>query len=344
MFYTERYFPHWSFMKKICILIFASIFFAACGNDNSSAPDTNNSSVSMDIGEGYTYAIAHRYDKTTGIMYQRIEACYYHTDSKTFSWEAGAIPLDSNKLTVVGDSMWIGPVEKIIADDPNMQASYDAYENRETLLLSNEHNGIYGKWTMTGCKRTFGETEFKCSSSIGGMRGIARTITITTDSVYNTTVVDLNNLTGKNNLNFSGILYNRLGFDIGDLYIDTLEKKQVIKAISDTAFSIGSQTFTIGSSAKFDKTGMNFYETISSNGKTCTKHEQLGIITKEQCLEGNADFLLSDRGDEDDSYHYEEGPVEGFSMDNRKEFYECTKGLVTEETKNLLNPYSRHNN
>ncbi len=316
--------------------------FVACGDDNSAS--ATNSSDSYDFGEGYTYAIPYKYDESTGIAYQGTSACYYHPDSKTFTWEEGATALDSNKLTVVGDSMWIGPVEKFVADDPNMQASYDAYENRETLLLSNDHNGIYGKWTMTGCKRTFGETEFKCSSSIGGMRGIARTLNITKDSIYNTTVVDLSNITGKNNLNFSGILYNRLGFDIGDLYIDTLEETQVIKAISDTAFSIGSQTFTIGNSAKFDKTGMNFYETISSNGKTCTRYEQLGIITKEQCLEGNANFLLSDRGDENDSYHYKDGPVEGFSIDNREEFYECTKGLVTEETKNLLNPYSRNHN
>ena len=330
-------------MKKLFVLT-ASILLAACGNDNStSATDTEKTS-SNDFGEGYTYAMAHRYDETTGIMYQRIEACYYHRISKTFTWEEAATALDSNKLTIVGDSMWIGPVEKFISENPNEQSSYDAYENRETLLLSNDHNGIYGKWTMTGCKRTFGETEFKCSSSIGGMRGIARTLNITKDSIYNTTVVDLSNITSKNNLNFSSILYNRLGFDIGDLYIDTLAQTQVIKAISDTAFSIGSQIFKIGNSAKFDKTGMNFYETISSNGKTCTRHEQLGIITKEQCLEGNADFLLSDRGDEDDSYHYEEGPVEGFSTDNREEFNECTKGLVTEETKNLLNPYSRNHN
>ena len=331
------------FAHSIAATFFFTIpLFVACGDDNSAL--ATNSSDSYDFGEGYTYAIPYKYDESTGIAYQGTSACYYHPDSKTFTWEEGATALDSNKLTVVGDSMWIGPVKKFVADDPNMQASYDAYENRETLLLSNDHNGIYGKWTMTGCKRTFGETEFKCSSSIGGMRGIARTLNITKDSIYNTTVVDLSNITSKNNLNFSGILYNRLGFDIGDLYIDTLAQTQVIKAISDTAFSIGSQIFTIGNSAKFDKTGMNFYETISSNGKTCTRHEQLGIITKEQCLEGNADFLLSDRGDEDDSYHYEEGPVEGFSTDNREEFNECTKGLVTEKTKNLLNPYSRNHN
>lgn len=370
-------------MKKLFVLA-ASILFAACGDDNSSAPNTDtltsseevtsssssknqevnssstsinssesktasssskknatNSSVSIDFGEGYTYAIAHRYDEATGIMYQRIETCNYHPSTKTFAWEENAIPLDSNRLTVIGDSMWIGPVEKFVADDPNMQQSYDAYENRETLLLSTDHNGIYGKWTMTGCIRTYGETEFKCTSSIARMRGIAKTITITTDSVYTTTVVDLSSITGEiNKLKLSQTLHNNLGFDIGD--IDTLVETQVIKVISDTAFSIGSQTFTKGGSAKFDDTGMNFYETFSSNGKTCTKHEQLGLITKEQCLEGNADFLLSDRDDEKDSYHYEEGPVEGFSLDNRDEYYECTQSLVTEETKNILSPHARN--
>ena len=325
-------------MKKFFVLT-ASILLAACGNDSStSATDTEKTS-SFDFGEGYTYAMAHRYDENTGIMYQRIEACNYHPSTKTFAWEESAIPLDSNRLTINGDSMWIGPVEKNIADDPNMQQSYDAYENRETLLLSTDHNGIYGKWTMTGCERTFGETEFKCTSSIGNMRGIARTITITSDSVYNTTVIDLGNTTDKNiRSDLSQTLHNNLGFDIGD--IDTLVETQVIKVISDTAFSIGSQTFTKGGSAKFDDTGMNFYETFSSNGKTCTKHEQLGIISKEQCLEGNEDFLLSDRGDVDDSY--EEGPVEGFNVDNRDEYYECTQSLVTEETKSILKPFARH--
>ena len=340
-------------MKKFFTLATLAALFIACGDDNSSsATDTetslsessngkaNNSSAGMDFGDGYTYAIVHRYDETTGIMYQRIEACNYHPSTKTFAWEASAIPLDSNRLTVIGDSMWIGPVEKAIADDHDEQQFYDAYENRETLLLSSDHKGIYGKWTMTGCTRTYGETEFKCSSSIAGMTGIARTTIITTDSVYTTTVVDLSNTTRKHDLlNLSKVLYNNLGFDIGNSAIDSLVEAQVIKITSDTEFSIGNQTFTKGGSAKFDKTGMNYYETFSSNGKTCTMHEQLGIITKEQCLEGNEDFLLSDRGDKDDSsYYYKEGPVEGFNLDNREEYYECTKNLVKEETKKILEP------
>ena len=336
-------------MKKAYAVLFGMFMFVACSDDNptSGLDNTQTSKPSTqattDFDEGYTYAIAHRYDETTGIIYQRIETCNYHPSTKTFAWEENAIPLDSNRLTVIGDSMWIGPVEKFVADDPNMQQSYDAYENRETLLLSTDHNGIYGKWKMTGCIRTYGETEFKCTSSIAHMRGIARTITITADSAYTTTVVDLSSTTGKEDKwNLGNILEYNLGFDIGDLIVDSLVKAQVIKVISASEISIGSQTFTRDGSAKFDKTGMNYYETFSSNGKTCTKHEQLGLITKEQCLEKSAEFLLSDRDKSEEQFYYEEGPVEGFSIDNRDEFYECTKGLPTEETKQLLSQYARN--
>jgi len=333
-------------MKKTYAVLFGMFMLAACSEDNPTSGLDNSQTTkpstqaTTDFGDGYTYAIAHRYDETTGIIYQRIETCNYHPSTKTFAWEENAIPLDSNRLTVIGDSMWIGPVEKFVADDPNMQQSYDAYENRETLLLSTDHNGIYGKWKMTGCIRTYGETEFKCTSSIAHMRGIARTITITEDSAYTTTVVDLSSTTGKEDKwNLGNILEYNLGFDIGDLIVDSLVEAQVIKVISASEISIGSQTFTRDGSAKFDKTGMNYFETFSSNGKTCTKHEQLGLITKEQCLEKSAEFLLSDRDKSEEQFYYEEGPVEGFSIDNRDEFYKCTKGLPTEETKQLLSQY-----
>ncbi|SHK93020.1 hypothetical protein SAMN05720762_103421 [Fibrobacter sp. UWH4] len=322
----------------------SSINSSESQESSSSKENTTTPSVSIDFGEGYTYAMVYRYDETTGFFYQGLESCNYHSGTKTFAWEENALALDTNKITIVGDSMWTGPVKKMVSDDPNEQMFYDAYKNVETLSLSTEHNGIYGKWKATGCQRIIGETEIKCTASIGGLEGIARTITITQDSVYNTTVVDLSSTTGKEDKwNLGNILEYNLGFDIGDLIVDSLVKAQVIKVISASEISIGSQTFTRDGSAKFDKTGMNYYETFSSNGKTCTKHEQLGAISKEQCLEGNADFLLSARGDkEDSSYYYKEGPVEGFSLDNREEYYECTKSLVTEETKNILEPFARH--
>ena len=314
--------------------------------ENSSSSETNSSSssvsssgsnfpVSVDFGEGYTYAMAYRYNEAPGIIYQGIESCNYHADSKTFAWEENALALDSNRITIVGDSMWNGPVEKFIADDPDMQDFYDTYENRETLLLSSNHNGIYGKWEVTGCERTFGETEIRCTPYIGSLSGIARTITITQDSVYNTTVVDTSNII-KKKLNIGRILGNYFGFEIGDFHIDSLTEAQVIKVISDEEFSIGNQTFTGFDYAKFDQTGLNFYETISSNDKTCTGHQQLGTISKEHCLEGNADFLLSARDKSEETLYYKEGPVTGFSTDNLDEYYECTRSLVTEETKKIL--------
>jgi len=309
-------------------------------SDSSFNSSESNSPIRMDFGEGYTYAMAYRYDEATGIIYQGIESCNYHAGSKTFAWEENAQALDSNKVTIVGDSMWLGPVEKIIADDPDMQDFYDTYENRETLLLSSNHNGIYGKWEVTGCERTFGETEIRCTPYIGGLSGIARTITITQDSVYNTTVVDTSNII-KKKLNIGRILGNYFGFEIGDFHIDSLTEAQVIKVISDEEFSIGNQTFTGSDYAKFDQTGMNYYETISSNGKTCTRHGQLGFITKELCLEGNADFLLSARDKSEETLYYKEGPVTGFSTDNLDEYYECTRSLVTEETKSILAPFAR---
>ena len=63
------------------------------------------------------------------------------------------------------------------------------------------------------------------------------------------------------------------------------------------------------------------------------------------CKEESAEFLLSDRDKSEEQFYYEEGSVEGFKIDNRDEYYECTKSLVTEETKNLLSPFAKvHNN
>ena len=309
--------------------------------ESSSSVQEASSSVSTDFGEGYTYAMVYRYDEATGFFYQGLESCNYHAGTKTFAWEENASALDTNKITIVGDSMWTGPVKKMVSDDPDEQMFYDAYKNVETLSLSTEHNGIYGKWKATGCQRIIGETEIKCTASIGGLKGIARTITITQDSVYNTTTINPSNMT-ESKLRLGSILANYLDFDISDFHIDSLVEAQVIKVVSNTEFSVGSQTFVIDGSYKFDQTGMNFYETFSSNGKACTKHEQLGAISKEQCLEGNADFLLSARDSTEETLYYKDGPVNSFSTDNREEYYECIRSNVTGETKRILSSVARN--
>ena len=338
-------------MKKIfgytaaASLLFTIPLFVACGDDNSAS--ATNSSDSYDSGEGYTIAMPFKYDEATGIAYQGTSSCYYHADSKTFTWEEGKSALDSNKLTIVGDSMWIGPVKRFASDNPDEQMSYDAYENRETLALSNSHDGIYGVWNVTGCERKLGETNIKCTKYIGNMSGIARTLNITKDTVYNTTFVNLDNLV-QNEIKPANIIRSNLGFDIAEatlsyMLIENIIKKDPMQQLKQS-FSIGNQKFEEEFSFKFDKTGMSYITTLSSNGSTCTKTERLGYITEKQCKEENAEFLLSARDKSEEKFYYEDGPVEGFGIDNREEFNECAKKLPTEETRELLSQYTTNYN
>lgn len=337
-------------MRKYYAFLLGMFTLVACSDSNPSSA-TNNAPSSYDIGEGYTIAIPFKYDEATGIAYQGTSSCYYHSDSKSFTWEENIEPLTSKKLIVKGDSLWMGPIAKSESDDPNVQMTYDTYNNIETLTLSNNHNGIYGTWNVTGCTRKLGETEINCSKFIAGLSGIARTLTYTKDSVYMTTIVDLNNVV-EQDISFGSILDNYMGFDIGDLIIDSLGNAQVIKQLSKQpsnpalrmSFSVSNQVFEIDGYAKFDSSGMNYFESISSNGKTCTKHERLSYIDEKTCKEESAEILLSARDKYDEESYYKEGPVESIVLDNREEFKNCSKELVTEETKNLLNPYSRHNN
>lgn len=329
-------------MKKAYTFLFGSLALAACSDSNPSSA-TNNASNSYDFGEGYTYAIPYKYDESTGIAYQRTSACYYHPDSKTFTWEEGTLALDSNKITIVGDSLWMGPVTKYESENEGEQEFYDAYYNYETLVLSNNHDGIYGEWKVTGCRRDLGSTEIKCKKYIGGISGIARTLNITKDSIYNTTTVDLDNLI-QNEIKPANIIRSNLGFDIAEATLSYMLAESIIKKDPmqqlKQSFSIGNQKFEEEFRFKFDKTGMNYITTLSSNGSTCTKTEHLGYITEKQCKEESAEFLLSARDKSDEKFYYEEGPVEGFSTDNRDEFNECAKQLPTKETRELLSQYT----
>ena len=333
-------------MKKAYAVLFGSFMLAACGEDNSTS--ATGSLNANDFGEGYTYTIPIKYDEVTGRVYQGTYACNYHPDTKKFAWEEYPESLDPSSYKIVGDSLWMGPAEKQISDDPEEQLFFDTYHNYETLSLSNDHNGIYGTWKVTGCKRQLGETDIKCSKFIGGMSGIARTMKITKDSVYITTTVDTDNLE-QNDINIGAILDRNFGYDIGDAIIKQLLVEKTItkepKELLKQSFSIGNQLFEVVSAPKFDASGMNYITTMSSNGKTCTNTQRLGFINEKLCKEESAEFLLSDRDKSEEQFYYEEGPVEGFKIDNRDEYYECTKSLVTEETKNLLSPFAKvHNN
>lgn len=345
-------------MRKAYAVLFGMFMFVACSDDNpTSGLDNTQTTVpsahsNVDFGEGYTFVTPFRFEEDTKKAYVGTCSCNYHPDTKTFAWEENLKSLEPSSFRVVGDSLWIGPTEKQVSEDPNEQQFLDAYRNVETLSLSNSHNGIYGVWELTGCERILGETEIKCSKFIAHLSGITRTFTITPDSLYITTRVSIDNAI-ELGANYDHILDDNLGFDIGDLYIDSLFKTQVIKEISHQApnpverfsFSIGNQVFEVDGYAKFDSTGMNYFETFSSNGKTCTRHERFGNINEKMCKDESAEFLLSDRDKSEEQFYYEEGSVEGFKIDNRDEYYECTKSLVTEETKNLLSPFAKvHNN
>lgn len=332
-------------MKKIYAVLFGMFMFAACSDDNPTSGLNNSKTSTADFGEGYTFAIPIKYDKETGRVYQGTYACNYHPATKTFAWEEYPESLDPGTYKIVGDSLWMGPAEKQVSDNPDEQEFLDLYRNYETLSLSNDHNDIYGTWKVTGCKRQLGETEIKCSKFIGGMSGIARTMKITKDSVYITTTVDTDNL-DQNDLNIGAILDRNFGYDIGDAIIKQLLVEKTItkepKELLKQSFSIGNQLFEVVSAPKFDATGMNYISTISSNGKTCTNTQRLGFINEKLCKEESAEFLLSDRDKSEEQFYYEEGPVEGFKIDNNNEFYECTKGLPTEETKQLLSQYAKN--
>ena len=49
-------------MKKLFALATLTALFIACGDDSSTSATDSGESSSNDFGEGYTYAIAHRYD------------------------------------------------------------------------------------------------------------------------------------------------------------------------------------------------------------------------------------------------------------------------------------------
>lgn len=330
-------------MKKIYAVLFGMFMFAACSDDNPTSGLNNSKTSTADFGEGYTYAIPIKYDEATGRVYQGTYACNYHPDTKTFAWEEYPESLEPGSYKIVGDSLWMGPVTKQEAENEDQQSFYDTYFNYETLALSNNHDGIYGEWKVTGCRRNLGSTEIKCRKYIGGLSGIARTLNITKDTIYNTTTVDLDNLE-QNEIKPASIIRNNLGFDIAEamlsyLLIEKIVTKDPMQQLKQS-FSIGNQKFEEEFHFKFDKTGMNYITTLSSNGKTCTKTERAGYIAEKQCKEESADFLLSARDKSEDELYYKEGPVEGFGIDNIDEFNECSKNLPTEETKQLLNQYT----
>ncbi len=342
-------------MRKSFTLLFVTFLLAGCfKNNTTSAPDSDNSNDASssssvnsssvfnpnDFGEGYTIATTYTYDEATGLLNMGTVTCNYHPDSKTFTWGENNKPLFSNKIKIVGDSLWIGPLERIVSEDAGGQTFYDKYFNIDTLALSNNHNGILGIWTVTKCTRVIGETEINCTPEDEEPIEENKTLKFTSDSVYITKSLT-NSSTTIEMLYSSYSMLEELGFNFDPTESFALEKHGIIKFSSDEyfhkSFSIGDQSFERNNSVRYDPTGLNSSVTFSSNGKTCSNNIKAAFITKELCQESNEDFLLSERDKSSDQMYYEEGPVGFYMINSIDEYNDCVKGLASEETRNLLN-------
>ncbi len=303
------------------------MMFVACGDDSSSGPDnsSNGNSSQLPTSSGYKYTTAIKVGD--GILVSQTHGCAYH--SGNFVWEEYTSDIDTSSFKVEGDSLWIGPKPS----DYDPDNSYYRYEN---LSLSNNHDGIYGTWKRTGCERDIATKEITCGPYINGLSGITVDLIITTDSATSIFKIDTTVLGDKfKSLNFGSFIY-KFSFEMGDLTEDSLVAIGAIQADSST-IKINTQTFTLSDESYFDDTGMNFADIVSSNGKSCTSRGSLGFVSKEQCLAGDKELLLSERDHSDERWLYEEGPITGFSTSNTAEFRKCMYSLLTQETIDFLN-------
>lgn len=322
---------------KLASAFAAAIAFCACSDDNVSNPQ--NDSSAKNFGEGYRFSTPIKYDEAAGLLYQNTYSCFYHPSADihvgTFAWEQDTVFKDNiNSIKVEGDSLWIGP-------NPSDYDPDDYYYRYEDLAISNNHDGIYGTWEKTGCKRDIATKEIECGPYINSLSGIAVDLIITTDSATSIFKIDTTVLGDKfKSLNIGSFIY-KFSFEMGDLTEDSLVAIGAIQADSST-IKINTQTFTLSDESYFDDTGMNFANIVSSNGKSCTSRGSLGFVTKEQCLAGDKELLLSERDHSDERWLYEEGPITGFSTSNTAEFRKCMYSLLTQETIDFLNTNAKY--
>lgn len=322
---------------KLASAFAAAIAFFACSDDNVSNPQ--NDSSAKNLGEGYRFSTPIKYDEAAGLLYQNTYSCFYHPSADihvgTFAWEQDTLFEDNiNSIKVEGDSLWIGP-------NPSYYDPDDYYYRYEDLAISNNHDGIYGTWKKTGCKRDIATKEIECGPYINSLSGIAVDLIITKDS--NTVIYKIDRTAHENQFNNINIghFISRLKYDMGSLTVDSLVAVGAIQ-VDSNIIRLNTQTFTLSDASHFDDTGMNYVNIYTSNGKSCTLQESLGFISKEQCLAGDEELLLSERDHGDEKSLYEDGPVNGFSYDNRDEFKNCMYSLLTQETIDFLNANAKY--
>ena len=355
-------------MKYSITLLSGAFLLAGCFESSSTSADTTtpneissssiskptSSFASADLGDGYTYATTYTYDEATGLLNMGTVTCNYIPDSKSFAWGENNNPLYKNKIKIVGDSMWIGPLEKKVGEDSISQAWYDKYDNIDTLALSNDNNGILGSWTVTTCTKTIGKTEINCTPEHEDYIEDHRALRFTPDSVYITMsfkakqIPDVQ-LTDEEIENEKAIasysIFQELGFSFDPLVSGVLERNGIIKIYSydyfHQSFSINDQPFERNFILRLDSAGMSYSMTFSSNEKKCQSHMSSAFITKELCLEGNKDILLSQK-DEYSRIYKEGGPLNFYVTGSADDYNKCRKELVNEETKNLLDQIPNH--
>ena len=109
------------FMKKIIALAIIAFLFIACSND------------------GYTFSTTYSYDENSGILNRGTVSCNYNSESKTFTWGENNKPWNSNKIKIVGDSMWISPAQRKISDEK--RGVSDGYGAEKISLLNPKEVG-----------------------------------------------------------------------------------------------------------------------------------------------------------------------------------------------------------
>lgn len=323
---------------KLASAFAAAIAFCACSDDNVSNPQ--NDSPAKSYGDGYRITIPAKIDEASGLFYQNTYSCFYHPSADihvgTFAWEQDTLFEDNiNSIKVEGDSLWIGP-------NPSDYDPEDYYYRYEDLAISNNHDGIYGTWKKTGCKRDIATKEIECGPYINNLSGIAVDLIITKDSSTAIYRIDSTALDGRSKSINIGHFINYVKYDMGSLTEDSLVAIGAIQ-VDSNIIRLNTQTFTLSVASHFDDTGMNFVNIYTSNGKSCTRQESMGFISKELCLAGDEELLLSERDHGDEKSLYEDGPVNGFSYDNRDEFKNCMYGLLTQETIDFLNANAEYN-
>lgn len=296
----------------------AAAVLLGCGDNSSSADESSSTPVTNFDGDGYQIADAYSIDEANHLLITtKNKACVYHSDA--FQWEDTEVRSDTSTFKLIGDSLWIGPSNSEY--DPD-----NPYHNYESLSLSSNHDGLYGQWTSTFCKRVIGESKIKCEP-YGNMYGTKSFMTFTKDSAYSLAKYD-SSLYPEDYGN-AWHAFRKMSYFIDQDDIDSLESIGLFKQKTTDTFTINGQDISYRNDGRFNSTGLHYLSVYESNGKTCTREDTMIMATENVCKESNQNTLI----DRD----YEPGRIiNSFSYSNENEFKQCIQEMLTESTRNIL--------